>query len=97
MADWPLYEKAAQSWDGPVTMSTGGAGEDIIDRSVSFTNRNFDLTLMHCVALYPTETTSSVWVRLNTFGEDIPASRLATPHTSHRRHDIGTDGLCAGR
>ena len=59
MADWPLFEKVAQSWDGPVTMSTGGAGEDIIDRSVSFfTNRNFDLTLMHCVALYPTETTS---------------------------------------
>lgn len=55
LGDWPLFEEIAAKWNGPITMSTGGATLGDIDNAVSFwCNRKFDLSLMHCVALYPT-------------------------------------------
>lgn len=52
--DWPLLERIAQS-DKPVIASTAGATLEEIDNVVSFfLHRHKQLTLMHCVAEYPT-------------------------------------------
>lgn len=52
--DWPLLEKIA-STNKRVIASCAGASSDDIKRVVSFfKHRNIDLSLMHCVAEYPT-------------------------------------------
>ena len=52
--DWPLLERIGQA-DKPVIASTGGAEAEDIDNVVSFfKNRKRDLSLLHCVAEYPT-------------------------------------------
>lgn len=52
--DWPLLERIARV-DKPLVASTAGADLESIDNVVSFfRHRNKDLTLMHCVAEYPT-------------------------------------------
>ncbi len=57
IADWPLLEEiGADKEDRPVIVSTAGASLEEIDRVVSFfQHRGRDrLTLLHCVARYPT-------------------------------------------
>ena len=52
--DWPLLETIAKT-GLPVIASTAGVSEEEIDKVVSFfEHRNIDLTIMHCVAEYPT-------------------------------------------
>lgn len=52
--DWPLLEKIAKA-GLPVIASGAGSSFEDVRRVVSFfTNRNIDLSLMHCVAEYPT-------------------------------------------
>lgn len=52
--DWPLLERIAKS-PLPVIASVGGAHVSEIDRVVSFfEHRGVSLSLMHCVAEYPT-------------------------------------------
>lgn len=52
--DWPLLERVAKL-DKPVVASTATATLDEMDAVVSFfLHRNRTLTLMHCVAEYPT-------------------------------------------
>jgi sialic acid synthase SpsE/quercetin dioxygenase-like cupin family protein len=52
--DWPLLERMAQA-KLPVIASTAGASLEEIDNVVSFfLHRKTPLTLMHCVAEYPT-------------------------------------------
>ena len=52
--DWPLLERIAKS-PLPVIASVGGADVSEIDRVVSFfEHRGVNLSLMHCVAEYPT-------------------------------------------
>ena len=54
LTDWPLLERIAQS-DKPVVASTAGASPEEVDNVASFfQHRQKDLTLMHCVAEYPT-------------------------------------------
>jgi sialic acid synthase SpsE/mannose-6-phosphate isomerase-like protein (cupin superfamily) len=54
--DWPLLERIT-STNLPIVASAGGASWEDIDRVVSFfDHRQKTLTLMHCVAQYPTET-----------------------------------------
>jgi N-acetylneuraminate synthase len=54
LTDWPLLERIAHT-QKPVIASTAGALPEEVDQVVSFfTHRNKDLTLMHCVAEYPT-------------------------------------------
>jgi len=56
--DWPLLNRIAET-DMPIIASTAGATLEEIDNVVAFfTNRNKDLTIMHCVGEYPTETTN---------------------------------------
>lgn len=53
--DWPLLEKIAET-DLPIILSTAGATEKEIDNVVSFfKHRKKELTIMHCVAEYPTD------------------------------------------
>jgi sialic acid synthase SpsE/quercetin dioxygenase-like cupin family protein len=52
--DWPLLERIAQS-ERPMIASTAGVPLEDIDRVVSFfQHRQKDLSLLHCVAEYPT-------------------------------------------
>ena len=52
--DWPLLNQIA-AIDLPVIASTAGATLEQIDNVVSFfTNRQKDLSIMHCVGQYPT-------------------------------------------
>jgi sialic acid synthase SpsE/mannose-6-phosphate isomerase-like protein (cupin superfamily) len=52
--DWPLLERIAKV-DKPIIASTAGAGLADIDAVVSFfQHRNKRLTILHCVAEYPT-------------------------------------------
>lgn len=52
--DWPLLEKVAGA-RMPTIVSCGGVGLDELDKVVSFfQHRDISLTLMHCVAEYPT-------------------------------------------
>jgi len=52
--DWPLLERVARV-DKPIIASTAGASLQEIDAVVSFlSHRNKRLTILHCVAEYPT-------------------------------------------
>jgi N-acetylneuraminate synthase len=52
--DWPLLERIARV-DKPIIASTAGASLEDIDAVVSFLqHRNRDLSILHCVAEYPT-------------------------------------------
>ena len=52
--DWPLLEKVAKS-GLPVVFSTGGLIIKDIDNIISFFNhRAVDISIMHCVSIYPT-------------------------------------------
>jgi len=56
--DWPLLNRIALT-DLPIIASTAGSTLEEIDNVVAFfTNRDKDLTIMHCVGEYPTETTN---------------------------------------
>lgn len=58
--DWPLLESIALLVDKPVIASTAGAELSDIDNVVSFfRHRQKELTLMHCVAEYPTTAENS--------------------------------------
>ncbi len=54
LGDWPLLERIARTGK-PVVASTAGATSDEVDNVVSFfLHRGLPLTVMHCVAEYPT-------------------------------------------
>jgi len=54
LTDWPLLERISTT-KKPLIASTGGSSLEEIDNAVSFMlHRGKDLTLMHCVAEYPT-------------------------------------------
>jgi len=56
--DWPLLNRIAET-NLPIIASTAGSSLEEIDNVVAFfTHRNKDLTIMHCVGEYPTETTN---------------------------------------
>ncbi len=56
--DWPLLNRIAET-DMPIIASTAGSSLKEIDNVVAFfTHRGKDLTIMHCVGEYPTETTN---------------------------------------
>ncbi len=54
--DWPLLEKISQ-YDLPIIASTAGANtEEILNVVNFFLNRKKNISIMHCVAEYPTKT-----------------------------------------
>lgn len=53
--DWPLLNKVIE-FDGKIIISTAGSSLEQLDNVVSFMqHRNKDISLMHCVGEYPTE------------------------------------------
>ena len=74
--DWPLLNRIAKT-DMPIIASTAGATIEEIDNVVAFfTNRNKDLTIMHCVGEYPTETTNLQINQIGLLRERFPNIKI---------------------
>lgn len=86
LTDWPLLERIARS-DRPVIASTAGAEPDEVDNVVSFfAHRNKDLTLMHCVAEYPTPDANLHIARIDGLRQRYPGVRIGfSTHESPER------------
>lgn len=76
LTDWPLLERVALS-DKPVVASTAGAAPEEVDDVVSFfLHRNRQLTLMHCVAEYPTPDKNLHIARIGALRARYPEVRI---------------------
>ena len=74
--DWPLLNRIAET-DMPIVASTAGSTLEEIDNVVAFfTNRNKDLTIMHCVGEYPTETTNLQLNQISLLKERYPDVKI---------------------
>ena len=74
--DWPLLNRIAET-DMPIIASTAGSTLEEIDNVVAFfTNRNKDLTIMHCVGEYPTETTNLQLNQISLLQERYPNIKI---------------------
>lgn len=74
--DWPLLEQVA-TLDKPVVASTATASLDEMDAVVSFfLHRNRHLTLMHCVAEYPTPGDQLRLSQIDVLRERYPGVRI---------------------
>lgn len=72
LGDWPLLEKIATAGK-PVIASTAGGDMETIQNVVRFfENRNIELSLMHCVAEYPTPLASLEMNQLTFLMEQFP-------------------------
>lgn len=77
LGDWPLMERMARSRI-PIIASTAGSELDVLDRVVSFfDHRGRALTIMHCVAEYPTPTSR------------LHLSQLDLLRARYPKHEIG--------
>lgn len=76
LTDWPLLERIAQS-DKPIVASTAGATPEEVDNVASFfLHRNKQLTLMHCVAEYPTPDAHLHIARIDALRRRYPGVRI---------------------
>ena len=76
LTDWPLLERIAQS-NKPIVASTAGATPDEVDNVASFfLHRNKALTLMHCVAEYPTPDANLHIARIDALLRRYPGVRI---------------------
>lgn len=76
LTDWPLLERIAQT-NKPIIASTAGATLDEIDKVVSFfLHRGKDLSLMHCVAEYPTPDESLQMGQIEILRSRYPQCRI---------------------
>ena len=83
--DWPLLERIACS-DKPVIASTAGSTLEDIDNVVSFfLHRAKALTLMHCVAEYPTPDESLQVNQIGVLRERYPECRIG--YSTHESPD----------
>ena len=83
--DWPLMERIAAS-DKPIIASTATATLDEIDRVVSFfLHRGKALTLMHCVAEYPTPDERLQVNQIALLAERYPECRIG--YSTHESPD----------
>lgn len=74
--DWPLLERIAAK-KMPVIASGAGSSLADIHRVVAFfTNRGIDLTLMHCVAEYPTANAALQMNQINFYKNEFPELRI---------------------
>lgn len=77
LTDWPLLERIARA-DKPIVASTAGASPEEVDNVVSFfLHRGKALSLMHCVAEYPTP------------DENLHIARIAALRTRYPEVRIG--------
>ena len=83
--DWPLLNKIALT-NLPIIASTAGSTLEEIDNVVSFfTNREKDLTIMHCVGEYPTATTNLQLNQISLLAEKYPHVRIG--YSTHEDPD----------
>lgn len=76
LTDWPLLERIARS-DRPIVASTAGAAPEEVDNVVSFfQHRQKQLTLMHCVAEYPTPDARLHVARIGALRQRYPEVRI---------------------
>jgi sialic acid synthase SpsE/quercetin dioxygenase-like cupin family protein len=76
LTDWPLLERIARA-NKPIVASTAGASPEEVDNVVSFLlHRNKDLTLMHCVAEYPTPDSNLHIARIEALRNRYPEVRI---------------------
>lgn len=76
LTDWPLLERIGRS-DKPIVASTAGATPEEVDNVTSFfLHRHKDLTLMHCVAEYPTPDANLHIARIDTLLRRYPGVRI---------------------
>ena len=74
--DWPLLERIAR-YKLPVIASAAGSPIEDVDRVVSFfKHRSIPLTLMHCIAEYPTETSHQQMNQIDFYKERYPDLRI---------------------
>lgn len=83
--DWPLLERIARTGKR-IIASTAGATLEEIDNVVSFLlHRGKDLTLMHCVAEYPTPDASLQVNQIGLLRERYPECRIG--YSTHESPD----------
>lgn len=76
LTDWPLLEKIATA-GRPVIASTAGATPEEVDNVVSFfLHRDISLTLMHCVAEYPTPNEHLHMARIDALRDRYPEIQI---------------------
>ncbi len=76
LTDWPLLERIALA-DKPIVASTAGATPEDVDNVVSFfSHRGKNLTLMHCVAEYPTPDENLHIARIEALRQRYPEVRI---------------------
>ncbi len=76
LTDWPLLERIALS-NKPIVASTAGATPEEVDNVVSFfSHRGKKLTLMHCVAEYPTPNEGLHIARIEALRQRYPDVRI---------------------
>jgi len=93
LTDWPLLEKIARAGK-PVVASTAGASTDDVDNVVSFfLHRNIALTLMHCVAEYPTPDESLHIARIDALRQRYPEVRIG--FSTHENPELGEPVMLA--
>lgn len=74
--DWPLLEKVAAQGK-PVIASAAGSSLEDIGRVLSFFgHRGIDVSLMHCVAEYPTEPERLQMNQIDLFRKTFPGVRI---------------------
>ena len=83
--DWPLLNRIADT-NLPIIASTAGSTLKEVDNVVAFfTNRNKDLTIMHCVGEYPTEATNLQLNQIGLLTERYPNIRVG--YSTHENPD----------
>ncbi len=76
MGDWPLMEKIAAA-KKPVIASTAGSPFETVKNVVSFfENRGVEVSLMHCVAEYPTPVASMQMNQIDFLRKNFPTHRI---------------------
>jgi len=86
--DWPLLQKISKL-NMPVILSTGGCTMDEVEKSVSFfDHRKIDLSILHCVGLYPTVDHDLSLDRIDMLKERFPGHRIG-----YSTHEPGTNAL----
>lgn len=88
--DWPLLNKIVEL-NLPVIASVGGIDFTQIDRVYTFfKNRNIDLSLMHCVGLYPPENYELNLHNITLLKQKYPYTNVGySSHESRMRQEAG--------
>lgn len=97
LTDWALLESISR-WNGPIVASTAGSSIADIDKVVTFLkNREKNFSLMHCVAIYPTNDSDLVLNRIRALKkryEDVPVG--FSTHENPQNVLAGPLALAAG-